>query len=98
MSVTRSFHHALMAVAVAFGGTVTGYANAEEFRMTVMHTNDVHSHHEAQGRSGNGGAARQATVVSDIRAEVENSVLLDAGDQFTGTLFHQYYPVTTTSR
>jgi len=59
--------------------------------MTVMHTNDVHSHHEAQGRSGNGGAARQATVVSDIRAEVENSVLLDAGDQFTGTLFHQYY-------
>lgn len=91
MSVTRSFHHALMAVAVAFGGTVTGYANAEEFRMTVMHTNDVHSHHEAQGRSGNGGAARQATVVSDIRAEVENSVLLDAGDQFTGTLFHQYY-------
>lgn len=65
--------------------------DAEPFRLTVMHTNDTHSHHEPQGRSGNGGAARQATVVKSIRAQVENSVLLDAGDRFTGTLFHKYY-------
>ena len=65
--------------------------DAEPFRLTVMHTNDTHSHHEPQGRTGNGGAARQATVVKSIRASVENSVLLDAGDRFTGTLFHKYY-------
>ena len=64
---------------------------ADEFRMTIMHTNDTHSHHEAQGRSGDGGAARQAAVVKDIRAEADNSLLLDAGDRFTGTLFHKYY-------
>jgi len=56
-----------------------------------VHYLAVHSHHEAQGRSGDGGAARQAAVVNDIRAEAENSLLLDAGDRFTGTLFHQYY-------
>ena len=68
--------------------------DAEPFRLTVMHTNDTHSHHEPQGRSGIGGAARQATVVKSIRADVENSVLLDAGDRFTGTLFHKYYAGT----
>ena len=77
----------IVVVASAWAGTV----KAEEFRMTIMHTNDTHSHHEAQSSSGDGGAARQASVVKNIRAEVENSVLLDAGDRFTGTLFHSYY-------
>ena len=63
----------------------------ESFNLTLMHTNDTHSHHQPQGRTGNGGAARQATVVNAIRESAENSVLLDAGDRFTGTLFHQYY-------
>jgi len=52
-----------------------------------MHTNDVHGHHEPQ-RNGDGGAARLATVVQQIRAEGGNSLLLDAGDRYTGTLFH----------
>lgn len=68
--------------------------DAEPFRLTLMHTNDTHSHHEPQGRTGNGGAARQATVVKAIRSQVKNSVLLDAGDRFTGTLFHKYYAGT----
>ena len=57
------------------------------FELTIMHTNDVHGHHEPQ-RNGDGGAARQATVVNQIRAEVDNHLLLDGGDRFTGTLFH----------
>ncbi len=60
------------------------------FQLTILHTNDVHAHHEP-GSSGNGGAARQATVVKQIRAEVPNVLLLDGGDRFTGTLFHQQY-------
>ena len=72
----KVFCRSALTVSVAFGCGAAGYANAEEFRMTIMHTNDTHSHHEPQGRSGDGGAARQAAVVNDIRAEVENSVLL----------------------
>ncbi len=60
------------------------------FALTIMHTNDTHAQHEAN-RDHNGGVARQATVVQQIRAEVEHSLLLDAGDRFTGTLFHQQH-------
>lgn len=59
----------------------------ETYELTIMHTNDTHSWHEPND-DGDGGAARQATVVQQIRDEVENSLLLDGGDRFTGTLFH----------
>lgn len=62
----------------------------ETFALTILHTNDTHSHHEPNN-DGDGGAARQATVVNQIRAEEENVLLLDGGDRFTGTLFHQQY-------
>ena len=65
-------------------------AQDESFELTIMHTNDVHGHHEPQ-RNGDGGAARQATVVQQIRAEGGNNLLLDGGDRFTGTLFHVQY-------
>ncbi len=62
-------------------------AQEDSYELTIMHTNDVHAEHEP-GRSGDGGAARQATVVRQIRDEVANHLLLDGGDRFTGTLFH----------
>ncbi len=62
-------------------------AQDESYELTIMHTNDVHAEHEPD-RDGDGGAARQATVVRQIRDEVANSLLLDGGDRFTGTLFH----------
>ena len=71
---------------------LVGVAGAQDdsYQLTIMHTNDVHGHHEPQ-RNGDGGAARQATVVNHIRAEVDNHLLLDGGDRFTGTLFHVQY-------
>ncbi|MDD9954651.1 MAG: 5'-nucleotidase C-terminal domain-containing protein [Anaerolineaceae bacterium] len=57
------------------------------FELTIMHSNDVNAVHEPDDK-GDGGAARLATVVRRIRAEVANSLLLDAGNRFTGTLFH----------
>ena len=63
---------------------------AEPYQLTIMHTNDVHAAHETN-RDGDGGAARQKTVVDQIRGEVDNSLLLDGGDRFTGTLFHIQY-------
>jgi 5'-nucleotidase len=69
---------------------IVGAQDEEPYSLTIMHTNDVHGHHEPQS-DGNGGAARQATVVEQIRAESENTLLLDGGDRFTGTLFHVQY-------
>jgi 5'-nucleotidase / UDP-sugar diphosphatase len=64
--------------------------NNSSFTLTVLHTNDTHAHH-LPNNEGNGGAARLATVVKEIRAESENLILLDAGDRFTGTEFHRVY-------
>jgi 5'-nucleotidase/UDP-sugar diphosphatase len=62
----------------------------ETFALTIVHTNDTHANHDPLS-SGNGGAAREMTVVNQIRGAVDNSLLLDAGDRFTGTLYHQQY-------
>ena len=70
---------------------LTGVVQAQDsFKLTLLHTNDTHSHHEPQS-NGDGGVARQAAVLKQIRAEGGNTLLLDAGDRFTGTLFHKYY-------
>jgi 5'-nucleotidase len=65
-------------------------------RLTILHTNDVHSHVEpfAADHSRNpnmGGVARRATLINQIRAEQPNVLLLDAGDSFQGTPYFNYY-------
>ncbi|MCS6836006.1 MAG: 5'-nucleotidase C-terminal domain-containing protein [Anaerolineae bacterium] len=62
----------------------------DTFRLTLLHTNDTHAAH-APNSAGNGGVARQAAVQNQIRAEGGNVLLVDAGDRFTGTLFHTLY-------
>lgn len=65
-------------------------AQEDTFELTIMHTNDVHATYDPD-RNDQGGVARQATVVSQIRAEANHSLLLDAGDRFTGSVFHSFY-------
>jgi 5'-nucleotidase len=65
-------------------------AQDESFSLTVLHTNDQHAAHEPFS-GGNGGVARQAAVQNQIIAEGGNVLLLDSGDRFTGSLFHQQY-------
>lgn len=65
-------------------------------KITILHTNDVHSHIDAfgpeDGRNANkGGVARRATLVESIRQENPNTLLLDAGDIFQGTPYFNYY-------
>lgn len=55
----------------------------EDFDLSIMHTNDSHAHVE--------GYPRLFTAVNEIRAEKENSLLLDAGDVFSGTLYFRQY-------
>ncbi|WP_100615574.1 bifunctional metallophosphatase/5'-nucleotidase [Confluentibacter citreus] len=65
-------------------------------QITILHTNDVHSHIDVfgpeDGRNANkGGVARRASLIESIRRENPNTLLLDAGDIFQGTPYFNYY-------
>ena len=64
--------------------------------ITILHTNDVHSHIDAfpatHSRYPNmGGVGRRAELVAAIRQENPNTLLLDAGDIFQGTPYFNFY-------
>ncbi len=67
-----------------------------EKHITILHTNDVHSHIEpfpaSHSRAANqGGVARRATLIQAIRRENTNTLLFDAGDIFQGTPYFNFY-------
>lgn len=64
--------------------------------ITILHTNDVHSHIDPfpanDSRNPNqGGVARRATLIQQIRQENPHTLLLDAGDIFQGTPYFNFY-------
>lgn len=61
--------------------------------MTILHSNDIHSHIEPTAIKGKnyGGLARMATVIKQTRAREKNVLLLNAGDCFQGTLYFNIY-------
>lgn len=74
--------------------------DAFAFEVTLLHTNDNHGRIEEtsvdsgkcpQGGPCFAGVARRLTKVSEIRAKEKNVLLLDAGDQFQGTIWFNYY-------
>ncbi len=87
----------------AIVGLTAGVA-AADYKLTILHTNDFHSRFEpinkydsgcdaednAEGKCF-GGSARLVTAVEEARGRAENSVLVDGGDQFQGSLFYTYY-------
>lgn len=71
-------------------------ATKKASKITILHTNDVHSHIDAfgpkYGRYANqGGVARRASLIDFIRKENPNTLLFDAGDIFQGTPYFNYY-------
>jgi 2',3'-cyclic-nucleotide 2'-phosphodiesterase/3'-nucleotidase/5'-nucleotidase len=62
---------------------VANRADAGVYTLAVMHTNDTHGHLED--------IARRATAISRVRRDFRNSLLLDAGDVLTGTLYSSKY-------
>lgn len=65
--------------------------------LTILHTNDTHSHIAGINKYGNacfddadcrGGLARIATAIRTAKSQNDNVIALDAGDQFQGTLFY----------
>ena len=64
--------------------------------ITILHTNDVHSHIEPFAENdpkyaNQGGVARRLTLINSIRKENPNVLLLDAGDIFQGTPYFNFY-------
>ncbi|WP_086478049.1 bifunctional metallophosphatase/5'-nucleotidase [Arenibacter amylolyticus] len=64
--------------------------------ITILHTNDVHSHIDPFPTNHSsfpnlGGVAKRATLVEEIRKENPNTLLLDAGDIFQGTPYFNFY-------
>jgi len=78
-------------VSAAFSlNTISALAAGNMKRLTILHTNDVHSHVEPFPLDGSkyqglGGVARRAALLKKIRKEEPNVLLFDAGDIFQGT-------------
>lgn len=65
-------------------------------RLTILHTNDVHSRLEPFPMDGGknqglGGVAARAALIKNIREAEKNVLLLDAGDIFQGTPYFNIY-------
>ncbi|MBF6607661.1 MAG: metallophosphoesterase [Flavobacterium sp.] len=77
------------------GLPLTGFTSDVK-RLTVLHTNDVHSYIDPfpaddPRNPDKGGVARRAALIESIRKENPNVLLLDAGDIFQGTPYFNYY-------
>jgi 5'-nucleotidase len=69
---------------------------AAPVKLTILHTNDVHSRLEAFPMDGSrnqglGGVSARASLINKLRSENEHVLLLDAGDIFQGTPFFNLY-------
>ncbi|MFY8127519.1 MAG: bifunctional metallophosphatase/5'-nucleotidase [Chitinophagaceae bacterium] len=67
-----------------------------DLKLTILHTNDVHSRLEPFPQDGSpnaglGGVAARAEVIKNIRNNTEHILLLDAGDIFQGTPYFNLY-------
>ena len=70
------------------------FAKKNDIKITILHTNDMHSHIHpfTSGRNkGLGGMAQRAGIINKIRTQEEHVLLLDAGDIFQGTPYFNFY-------
>jgi len=85
---------------------LTAGAASAEFSLHIVHINDLHSRIEPINRFDStcsaednaagecfGGVARVATMINQLRTELadENVIVLDAGDQYQGSLMYTTY-------
>ncbi|MBP3944363.1 metallophosphatase [Sphingobacteriaceae bacterium WQ 2009] len=87
---------AFSALAAFSGSPLTALAARESIKLTILHTNDVHSRIEPfpmdGGRyQGLAGVARRSTLINQIRAQEEHVLLVDAGDMFQGTPYFNLF-------
>lgn len=71
-------------------------AKEDFIKLTILHTNDMHSRIDPFPNDGSrnanmGGMARRAAIIKQIRASEPNVLLVDAGDIFQGTPYFNYF-------
>lgn len=71
-------------------------AKPKRKRLTLLHTNDIHSHIEPFPKTeprygGLGGFVRLNALISKIRKKEQHVLLLDAGDVFQGTPYFNFF-------
>lgn len=92
MHLARSSFGKLLAAALVASGLLSGAAfgtvkaaettaSTEKFELRVLHTNDTHAHLD--------NIARRVTAVNEARND--STLLLDAGDVFSGTLYYNQF-------
>ena len=101
----RSFIQRCSKYGIAFGSSILmpsavlsmyGDDLSQLQKLTILHTNDVHSRIEpfpldGSKYSGRGGFAKRAAIIQKIRIEEKHVLLLDAGDMFQGTPYFNYF-------
>ncbi len=69
---------------------------SQDIKLTILHTNDQHSRIEPFDASysknpNQGGFARRASLVQQVRNQENNVLLLDSGDIFQGTPYFNFF-------
>ena len=82
--------------ATALGWPAISEAGSKIIKLTILHTNDMHSHIDpfADNHSrypGMGGIARRMAIIKKIRTVERNILLFDAGDIFQGTPYYNIF-------
>src|SRR5690349_7992090 len=69
--------------------TVNAAHAAVPVNVTLMHTNDLHSHFRGEKTAlGLGGVARLKTAIHRVRKEVPDALLVDGGDWSEGSIYY----------
>ncbi|XP_062858530.1 5'-nucleotidase [Trichomycterus rosablanca] len=98
----RCFRATLRALELVPVLLCASYVVTAGWELTLLHTNDVHARVEETNKDsgkctkGNcfAGVARRFTKIEEIRRSDKNVLLLDAGDQFQGTVWFNFYKGT----
>ena len=72
------------------------FTDPETVKLTILHTNDVHSRidpfpMDGSRNEGQGGAVRREALIRKIRQEEEHVLLLDSGDIWQGTPYFNVF-------
>lgn len=81
---------------LVLANTFTKPTLSQDIKLTILHTNDQHSRIEPFDASysknpNQGGFARRASLVQQIRNQENNVLLLDSGDIFQGTPYFNFF-------
>ena len=81
---------------LGFSNPTSLIADPDWTKLTILHTNDVHSRIEPFPMDGGkyqglGGVAKRAALIDKVRKEEKNVLLFDSGDILQGTPYFNFY-------